>query len=231
MRVLKLLVAVALLLVSASAAVAAPAPAPEQADRSTPKAAAVTLFKAITAGDRNTVAAGFFANGDEQRALASAMADMIVAGKKLGDAAKEKFGQAADPIGRGMLDPDDLSKLEDATVVETGGDAAVLTVPDQPRPMSFRKQGGEWKLVVTDFGGAAPANIAKQTRLVRAMADAITAAANDIAAGKYKSPDEATFAIQQSLHQVMLSFYRPSTTRSATQPATTTPTATPAVKP
>jgi hypothetical protein len=87
--------------------------------------------------------------------------------------------------------------------------------------MSIRKQAGEWKLVVTDFGGAAPANIAKQTRLVRAMADAITAAANDIAAGKYKSPDEATFAIQQSLHQVMLSFYRPSTTRSATQPATT----------
>jgi hypothetical protein len=184
------------------------------------------LFKAITAGDRDAVAAGFFAGNDEQRALAAAMADMIVSGKQLGDAAKEKFGQASDPIGRGMLDPEDLSKLEDATVVETGGDAAVLTVPDQPRPMSFRKQDGEWRLVVTDFGGAAPANIARQTRLVRAMADAIHTAASEIAAGKYKTPDEATFAIQQSLHQVMLSFYRPPTTRS-----TTNPTATPGAKP
>ena len=148
------------------------------------------------------------------------MADFIVAGKKLGDAAKEKFGKAADPIGRGMLDPADLEKLEDATVVETSADAAVLTVPDQPRPMSFRKQAGEWKLVVTDFGGAAPQNIAKQTRLVRTMAGAIESAAADIAADKYKTPDEATFAIQQSLHQVMLGFYRPSTTRAATNPAT-----------
>jgi len=189
-------------------------------DRSTPKAAAVTLFKAITAGDREAVAAGFFAGNDEQRALAAAMADVIVSGKKLGDAAKQKFGDAADPIGRGMLDPDDLSKLEDATVVETSPDAVVLTVPDQPRPMSFRRQGGEWKLVVTDFGGAAQQNIVKQTRLVRAMADAIEAAAAEIAANKYKTPEEATFAIQQSLHQVMLSFYRPSTTRSATQPTT-----------
>ena len=169
------------------------------------------------------VAAGFYATSDEQRALAAAMADMIVAGKKLGDAAKARFGQAADPIGRGMLDPEDLSRLEDATVVETGGDAAVLTVPDQPRPMSFRKQDAEWKLVVTDFSGAAAQNIAKQTRLVRSMAEVINASAGEIAAGKYKSPEEATFAIQQSLHQVMLSFYRPATTRSATNPTATQP--------
>ena len=205
---------------------AAPTP-PLVMDRSSPKAAAVSLFKAITAGDRDAVAAGFYSGNDEQRALAAAMADVIVSGKKLGDAAKEKFGKAADPIGRGMLDPSDLEKLDDATVVETGPDAAVLTVPDQPRPMSFRRQGGEWKLVVTDFGGAAQANIAKQTRLVRAMADAIDAAATDIASGKYKTADEATFAIQQSLHQVMLSFYRPSATRPATA---TAPAASEAVK-
>jgi hypothetical protein len=212
-------------------AAAAPAPAPpstaaratapaEPPDRSTPKAAAVSLFKAITAGDRDAVAAGFFASNGEQRALAAAMADVIVSGKKLGDAAKEKFGKAADPIGRGMLDPEDLERLDDATVVETSPDAAVLTVPDQPRPMSFRRQDGEWKLVVTDFGGAAAANITKQTQLVRSMAEAINIAAGEIAAGKYKTPEEATFAIQQSLHQVMLSFYRPATTRSATQPST-----------
>lgn len=196
----------------------APAAAP---DWSTPKAAAVTLFNAITAGDRDAVAAAFFATDDGERALATAMADVIVAGKKLGNAAQEKFGAAGDPIGRGMLDPGDLAKIEDATVLETAPDAAVMTVPGQPRPMSFRKQDGDWKLVVTDFAGAAPENLAKQTRLVGAMAHALDAAATDIAAGKYKTTEEATFAIQQSLHQVMLSFYRPSTTRSTTSPATT----------
>ncbi len=203
---------------AAAATKAATAPA-EPADRSSPKAAAVSLFKAITARDRDAVAASFFAADDDQRALAAAMADVIVAGKRLGDAAKDKFGQAGDPIGRGMLDPADLEKLEDATVVETAADAAILTVPDQPRPMSFRKQDGEWRLVVTDFDGAAPQNVTKQTRLIRAMADAIDAAAADIAAGKHKTPDEARFAIQQSLHQVMLNFYRPTTRGAATGPA------------
>lgn len=203
----------------------APASASVTVDRSTPKAAAVTLFRAITAGDRDVVAAGFYATGAEHRALARAMAEVIVAGKRLGDAAREQFGDAGDPIGRGMLDPADLAKLEDATVLETAPDAAVMTVPGQPRPMSFRRQDGQWKLVVTDFAGAADENLTKQTRLVRAMADTIDTAAADVAAGKYKTPDQATFAIQQSLHQVMLSFYRPSTTRSATNPAATPPPA------
>ena len=191
-------------------------------DRSTPKSAAIALYKAVNAADRDGVAASFYAANSEQRNLADAMADVIVAGKKLGDAAKAKFGKAADPIGRGMLDPADLSKLEEATVKETAEDAATITVPGQPRPMSFRKQGGQWKLVVTDFGGAAPQNIAKQTRLVQQMAAAIDAGAADVAAGKFKTPEEATNAIQQSLHLVMLSFYRPSTTRATTGPATTT---------
>ena len=196
-------------------AVPVPAAAPAT-DRSTPKTSAVAIFNAVTAGDREALAASLYAENDAQRALASAMADMIVAGKKLGDAAKQKFGSAADPIGRGMLDPSDLSKLEQATVKESGDDTAVLNVPGQPRPMSFRRQDGQWKLVVTDFGGAAPQNIEKQTRLVRAMGEAINTAAAEVAAGKYKTPEEATFAIQQSLHHVMLSFYRPSTTRATT---------------
>ena len=201
----------------------AAAPATAEADFSTPKSAAVTLFKAISAGDRDAVADGFYAADADQRALADAMADLIVAGKKLGDAAKEKFGRASDPIGRGMLDPSDLSKLDEATVKESADGMAVMTVPGQARPMSFRRQDGKWKLVVTDFSGAAPQNIEKQTGLVKAMAEAIDSSAADIAAGKFATPEQATNAIQQSLHQVMLAFYRPSTTRATTTTATTRP--------
>src|SRR4051794_3006982 len=68
------------------------------ADLSTPKAAAKSLFAAISAGDRDGVRAALYAGDDAQAQLAAAMAEFIVANKQLGDAAKGKFGAAGDPI-------------------------------------------------------------------------------------------------------------------------------------
>jgi hypothetical protein len=42
--------------------------------------------------------------------------------------------------------------------------------------------------------------------------------ANEITAGKYKTPDAAIGAIQRRLHEVMLALTHPATTRSATAP-------------
>ncbi len=169
------------------------------------------------------VARAFYAADDAQRALADAMADLLVNGKRLGDAARDRYGKDADAIGRGMLDPSDLSRLRDA-VVKQSGDTAVIEVPGQPRPMSFRRgRDGQWGLVVTDFGGAAPENIARQTRLVKMMADAMDESAREVASGKIPTPDAATASIQKRLHEVMLNFTRPATTRAATTTATTVP--------
>jgi hypothetical protein len=56
------------------------------------------------------------------------------------------------------------------------------------------------------------------------MADAIGESTSEIAAGKYKTPDAAVAVIQRRLHEVMLNFNRPATTRSATTvPAATRP--------
>jgi hypothetical protein len=190
-------------------------------DLSTPKAAAKTLFRGISAGDREAVRAVFFAADPAQEKLATATVDLIVNGKRLGDAARERFGAAGDPIGRGMLDPQDLERLDAAQIKETpGGDSATMEVPGQSRPMSFRKQDGKWRLVVTDFGGASPDNITKQTSLVRMMANAMDESARDVAAGKYQTPEAAIAAIQKRLHEVMLNFNRPATTRAT---ATTQP--------
>ena len=145
------------------------------------------------------------------------MADLLVAGKKLGDAARQRYGKSGDPIGRGMLDPADLSKLDSATVKESG-DTATVTVEGQPRPMSFRKQGEQWRLVVTDFGGAAPENIAKQIKLVSQMAAAVNESATEVAAGKYPTAQEAENVIQQRFHAVMIDNYRPASA-PATAPA------------
>jgi hypothetical protein len=209
----------AVLLGAAAVAAAAVADATRPADApdaSSPKAAAKSLFRAVSEGDRAGVRAALFAANAEQAALLDAMADLIVNGKRLGDAARDKFGAAGDPIGRGMLDPADLARI-DAAAVKQSGDAATLDVPGQSRPMSFRRGGdGKWRLVVTDFGGALPQNIDMQTRLVRMMADAMDESAREVAAGKYSTPQAATAAIQKRLHEVMQTFYRPATTRATT---------------
>ena len=207
-------------------ATAAPATATAPAgsvaiDLSTPKSAAKTLFHGIAQGDRAAIAAVIYAADPQQQALADATVDLIVNGKRLGDAARAKFGDAADKIGKGMLDPKDVSLLDAAEVKTNGaGDTATMEVPGQSRPMSFHKQDGNWRLVITDFGGAAPENIARQTSLVRMMADALDESSRELAAGRYASADAAVTAIQRRLHEVMLTFNRPATTRSS---ATTRP--------
>jgi hypothetical protein len=216
--------AFAMHLTSAAVLFAAPAATSPAQDLSSPKAAAKSLFNAISTGDRDGIRAALYAAGSAQAELADAMADFIAANKRLGDAARAKFGKAGDPIGRGMLDPADLARLDAATVKENG-DAATIEVPSQPRPMSFRKQDGQWKLVVTDFGGAQPQNIQRQTKLVSMMAQAVEDSAQDITAGKFATPDAAVAAIQSRLHGVMLAMtHPPATTRAATQPAATAPT-------
>ena len=203
-----------------SPATSAPAAASAARDLSSPKAAAKSLFNAISAGDRDGIRAALYASNGAQAELADAMADFITANKRLGDAARAQYGKAGDPIGRGMLDPMDLSRIDSATVKQSAEDAATLEVPSQPRPMSFRRQDGQWKLVVTDFGGAQPQNIARQTKLVSMLAGAVNECAADVAAGKFATPDAATAAIQSRLHGVLLAFAHPATTRAATQPAT-----------
>jgi hypothetical protein len=191
------------------------------ADLSTPKSAARSLFDAINAGDRAAVAASLYAADDAQANYTNAMADMIVAGKSLGDAARRQFGPAGEGIGMSTLDPATAAKLDQATVQQTG-DSARIMVPGQPRPMSFRRRSdGTWGLVVFDATSTTQPDIAKQTKLVRLMADAMQISATEIAKGTFKDAGEATTAIQQRLHAVMLSFHRPATTRSATMPATT----------
>jgi len=194
------------------------APVPVAIDLSTPKSAAKTMFHGISQGDRAAIAAVIYAADPQQQRLADATVDLIVNGKHLGDAARARFGDAAaDPIAKGMLDPKDLSLIDNATVKTNGaGDIATMEVPGQARPMSFHKQGDKWRLVITDFGGAAPENIARQTSLVRMMADAMDESARDVAAGKYASVDAAVAGIQRRLHEVMLNFNRPATTRAST---------------
>jgi hypothetical protein len=146
------------------------------------------------------------------------MADLIVAGKRLGDAARTRFGEIGSQLGRGTLDPESLTRIEGAKV-EQNGDTATVIVPQQARPMAFRRRGGRWQLVIGDIASS-DVDVKRQTKLVTELAEAMQASADQIAAGAYKAPEDAILGIQQKLNVVMLGLSHPATTRSATAPGT-----------
>jgi hypothetical protein len=202
-----------------------------QSDLSTPKAAARSLFNAINTGNRDAVAAALYSADDAQAEYARALADMIVAGKHLGDVAQKQFGAAGAAIGAGTLDPAAGAKLDEATV-EQSRDQAKIVVPGQERPMSFRRnKNGQWGLVIYDAAAAPTMEMGKQTKLVRMLAEAIDASAAEISTGTFKTAEAATTAVQQRLHGVMLSFHRPTTKRSTTAATSTAPTTAPTTSP
>src|SRR5690349_8444694 len=73
---------------------AQPATQPAPFDLSTPKAAAKTFIQAVEAADGDAINKVMLAETPDQQKLATAFSDVIVAGKKLSDAARAKFGAA-----------------------------------------------------------------------------------------------------------------------------------------
>ena len=149
---------------------------------STPKSAAESLLAAVAAGDVAGVRAVLYSPGPQQDELTSARASLIVSGKKFIDAIHAKFGDSADAMTRGMSDFPPAATIENAKV-EQSGEQAKVTLPGQPKPMEFRRQAGQWHLVVSELADAAPESIAKQTQIVQLMAGAMDSCADEIKAG------------------------------------------------
>src|SRR3954452_15492189 len=147
--------------VSSGAIVRAAGAGPQAAaavDLSSPKAAAKSLYHAVAAGDAAAVRRILLAENETQEQLAAAFADVMTAGKKLNDAARDKFGAAGDASGRPTITEEDAARIDRATVTPTGkrgGDEVQLEVPGQVKPMVWRKSDdGQWRLLVPDFAGA-----------------------------------------------------------------------------
>jgi hypothetical protein len=184
---------------AAGAGAGTPAPA---ADRSTPKAAAATLDRAIEAADARAIADSFNARTDGQKRLAGAMADLLAASRHLQVAARRKFGESAEPLVADMTMGDELKRIDGATVKQDG-DKAELRLPEAIRPMRFVRQEGQWKLDVMDYAGANEAQLPKQVKLLDHVAAVLEKAAKAVAADKYDSPKAARQAIVRQLNRAM----------------------------
>jgi len=198
-----------------ASAVIAPADAPPAADFSTPRAAAKSFYNAIEAGDVATIRMSMLAEDDAQRKLVDAFTDVIAASGKLATAARDRFGAAGDALGMSAIPKEQAARIDKGDEKIDGNDAT-LTLSDRPVPMTFRKSGGGWKRVVTDFAGATPANISSQIDLLNQLAQNLNDTASEIAAGKYQSPEQAQTAFQDRMNAAMIKAVTPATKPTAT---------------
>ncbi len=187
-----------------------PGPQPAPFDLSTPKAAAKTFIQAVEAADSETLNKVMLAEGADQQKLAASFSDVIVAGKKLSEAARAKFGAAGAALGEGMITKDDIAKIDTAQVEEKDN-TATLTIPGQSKPLTFQKKDNQWRLQVMDFAGALPDQIQKQQVLLGAVAHALKEATDEINSGRYSNANDAEAAIKSKLNNVMVKNFQPTT--------------------
>jgi hypothetical protein len=186
-------------------------PALADADLSSPKAAAQSLYRAMQDADSPAMLNVFYMPNAEDRQLGESLADLLVAGKKLADAAKTQYGADGEAIGAGPVGMEYLGRLQQADE-KINGDVATLTVAGQSKPVRFHHSDAGWQLNLADFSGGTADSLPHQVALLSNVAKALSDSAADISAGKYATPQQAQSAIQTRLTRVMI--------RAATRPAT-----------
>ena len=188
----------------------------DEPDLSSPKAALKSLCKAVDAQDGAGILKVFYTADDVERDLARAFSELIVAGKKLNEAARQEFGSAGDGLGSGMMNPAELARLDQAEVKESG-DSATLLPAGQSRAVRFHRTDGRWQLVIRDYANAGQ-DLPHQVSLLKKVAGVLDALADEVAASKFDTSEEAEAAIQTRLAHVMIRAATQATSRPATKP-------------
>ncbi|MDB5321686.1 MAG: hypothetical protein JWN40_3317 [Phycisphaerales bacterium] len=130
---------------------------------------------------------------EEELARWEGMSKMMAAFRKLGDAAKAKYGEDGAIIGRMFRTPD-FSQLQAESKIVITGDDATITGKDS-KVMKLKKDGGEWKVVLASLNDSGKMD----PKQVTAMADAASATADEIKDGKYGTNQEAMMALAKKM--------------------------------
>jgi hypothetical protein len=209
------------------------ATAPSVYDLSTPRSAAQSFLRAVDAADAAGVRQAMLSQTPEQAQLADAFAALIVAGRRVGDAARSRWGgaQMLLPIGGNAVPatqpvdvnnapehvrpgsaPEDAASMMADAQVSIDGDQASVTPGGDVKVMRFYRVDDRWLLDVGDYAGlpdgAPAADAADQVNLIHGVATALNDAADEIIAEKYPTAGDAEMAIQQKLRAVVSRTYR-----------------------
>jgi hypothetical protein len=189
---------------------AAPAPAPgtpaaqgsTPVDQSSPKAAATTFAKALSAGD--AAAAKAVSTGPaDQVAKIDQLASVGPAMKKLMDAAAARFGKDNELYKETAKMGDMASEVEKADIKETGDTATITRKDDPNKPMKLVKKDGKWAVdLASMFADLPPGE--QGAKLMAAMAKVATETADEIAAGKHADAAAANKALGDKIMASMM---------------------------
>jgi len=186
-------------------------------DLSSPKATAKSFYDAIAAADSAAMKDCMLSEGGDQEKLASAFIDVILAGKKLGDAAKEKFGTGGEKIAAGTISKEEIANIDKAEQKENGDDATVQ-LDKKGRPLKFHKTAAGWKLLLSDYADARAENMDQQLQLLANLSKSMNDTADDIAAGRYPTSADAEAALQQRFSEALSRNFKPPTSQPTTKP-------------
>src|SRR5450432_2943907 len=177
------------------------APSLAQVDTSTPKAAVKSLYAAVQRADAAAIRQLLVVQTDPGQQLIGAYADMILAGRRLGDVVQHKFPGASSAFSQGTFLPEDAARI-DAADVSIDGDLAKVKFPDHPPPITLQRSGGGWRIVVEESDDT-PKHRADQLALLHSMTDALNKSADEIDADKYPTVEEAESAVKDRMGAVV----------------------------
>lgn len=183
-------------------------------DLSSPKAAAKSLYQAMQAQDESAILKIFYAPDEQDRELAKAYGNLIVAGKKLADAAKEKFGASGEAIGAGAVGAEELSRVDSADV-KINGDTATIQFAGMARPVTLHRTGNDWQVVLSDFAGTGPGGISRQITFLKKVGETLSDTATEINADKFPTAQAAESVLQGKLSRIMIKAATQATTKPA----------------
>jgi hypothetical protein len=174
-------------------------------DKEEIKESAISLSKALAAGDGAT-ARKYVVKDENSDKMVDALAEISKAAKGLQDAAVAKFGEEGKDIaGQGMgqmaRTDADFKDFDESRLTINGDTATIAPKDSRGRTTIFKKMDGTWKLDLTVMPNAARA--AQGSTIMSKVAGVMTDLAGEIKAGKYATVQEARQAYYQKLAATM----------------------------
>ncbi|HRK32906.1 MAG TPA: hypothetical protein PLD59_17720 [Tepidisphaeraceae bacterium] len=189
------------------------------ADQTSPRGALKVLTRAMDDGDIAVAQRVMLSESDDETSWAAAMLRLSTASVTTRRASVQAFGDegAKAIIGDAAAATAFALAAIDRSSEELQGDQALVRSSDGVEaPIELKKINGEWRVPVKVFVGDAPAEkLAETAEKMGRQADAIESFCTDMAAGKYKSPEDAAQALQ--LAQVKAVFGEPNAPAPTTQ--------------
>jgi hypothetical protein len=218
------------------AAPATPTTAPAvPADPSTPRGALKSLYNAMQDGDGAHIRELLLTATAVETKMVDAMAHRAEAEAKFRKAAVNAFGEqkAKLLVGDSEVAGSEAMTQIDVSEEKVDGDKATVSNNSGQAPLALTRVNGKWKIPASEFAkGTDVAEIEKQLPDMEFFAGLIDGYATDVAAGKYKSAEEAGDAIKGQMMVEMMkrqNAHQPTTGETAPDGAgpTTEPTTRP----